>query len=92
MALFAVEYTYAPEAAAVRDEFRPEHRGWLGAQHEAGRLQFVGPFADGSGAHLMITADDADSAREFLTGDPFARESAIAAVSVRELTQVYGPY
>ncbi|KJR04954.1 YciI family protein [Gordonia sp. LUNF6] len=89
---FAVEYTYAPEAAAVRDRFRPEHRTWLGAQHEAGRLQFVGPYSDGSGALLMITADDADAARDLLAQDPFARESAVAAVSVKELTQVFGPY
>ncbi|MGB3699259.1 MAG: YciI family protein [Gordonia sp. (in: high G+C Gram-positive bacteria)] len=92
MALFAVDYTYAPDAAAVRDRFRPEHREWLGAQHAVGALQFVGPYPDGSGALLMITAADDDAARTLLAGDPFARESAIAAVSVKEWVQVYGPF
>lgn len=92
MALFAVDYTYAPDAAAVRDQFRPEHRAWLGAQHEAGALQFVGPYPDGTGALLMITADDADDADALLANDPFSREKAIARIVVREWVQVYGPF
>ncbi|ALG84605.1 YciI family protein [Gordonia phthalatica] len=92
MALFAVDYTYAPDAAAARDQFRPEHRAWLGARHEAGDLQFVGPYTDGSGALLMITADDLDAAKDFLANDPFAREKLIAAVAIKELVQVFGPY
>ena len=92
MALFAVEYTYAPDAAAVRDEYRPEHRAWLGARHEDGTLQFVGPYPDGTGALLMITADDVDAAKAFLTNDPFAREKAIASVSIKEWVQVHGPF
>ncbi|MBM7367667.1 YciI family protein [Gordonia hydrophobica] len=92
MALFAVDYTYAPDAAAVRDQYRPEHRAWLGAQHEAGTLQFVGPYPDGTGALLMITADDLDGADALLANDPFAREKAIAAVTIKEWVQVFGPF
>lgn len=92
MALFAVEYTYAAETAAVRDEFRPEHRAWLGAQHEAGALQMVGPYPDGTGALLMITADDVAGAHAMIAHDPFAREKAIEAVRVNEWVQVFGPY
>ena len=92
MAVFHVEYTYAPEAAAVRDEHRPAHREFLGGLHERGVLLFVGPFTDGSGAALMVNADDADAARTLLAADPFAHADAIAAVTVREWKQVYGPF
>ncbi|WOC14423.1 YciI family protein [Gordonia sp. MP11Mi] len=92
MSTFHVEYTYAPEAAAVRDEHRPAHREFLGVLHEAGELLYVGPFTDGSGAALMIVADDETAARAILAGDPFAAADAIAAVTVREWKQVYGPF
>ncbi|GAA4641837.1 YciI family protein [Gordonia humi] len=92
MTIFHVEYTYAPEAAAIRDEHRPAHREYLGGLHEAGSLLYVGPFADGSGAGLMIVADDEAQARRLLADDPFASVGAIAATTVREWTQVFGPF
>ena len=92
MSIFHVEYVYAPEAAAVRDEHRPAHREFLGALHADGRLLFVGPYTDGSGAALMVVADDEEAARALLAGDPFAAADAIAATTVREWKQVYGPF
>jgi uncharacterized protein YciI len=90
--LFHVEYTYAADKAAVRDEHRPAHREFLGALHETGELQFVGPFVDGTGAALMVTADDEQAARELLGRDPFALADAVAAVRVTEWKQVFGPF
>ena len=92
MTMFSVEYTYAEAAAAARDEHRPAHREFLGALHESGELLFVGPFTDGSGAALMVDADDEAAARALLARDPFAAADAIAAVTVREWKQVYGPF
>ncbi len=92
MPFFHVEYAYAADRADVRDQHRPAHREFLGALHEAGTLQFVGPFVDGSGAALMVTADDAEAARALVAGDPFAAADAIADVRITEWKQVFGPF
>ncbi|WP_132993579.1 YciI family protein [Gordonia zhaorongruii] len=92
MPIFHVEYTYAPDATALRDDFRPEHREFLGALHDAGDLLMVGPFLDGSGATLLVSAENEPAARALLARDPFAREEAIAGVRVVEWKQVFGPF
>ncbi|MFT4202245.1 YciI family protein [Gordonia sp. (in: high G+C Gram-positive bacteria)] len=89
---FAVEYTYAPEQAALRDEHRPAHRDWLGAGHSSGIVRMAGPFADGSGAWVMIDAADEQAVRDHLAGDPFAKVGAIAATRIREWVNVFGPF
>ncbi|MFT3901476.1 MAG: YciI family protein [Gordonia sp. (in: high G+C Gram-positive bacteria)] len=89
---FAVEYTYAPDRAAVRDEHRPAHRQWLGDGHERGIVRMAGPFVDGSGAWIMVAADDERGVRDFLAGDPFAAVDGIAAVRIHEWLNVFGPF
>lgn len=89
---YAVEYTYHPDRAALRDAHRPAHRRWLGDGHEAGRILLVGPYGDGSGALLMIRADDARAAADLLAHDPFALAGAIDGTVIKEWTNVYGPF
>lgn len=89
---FAVEYTYAPEHAAVRDEHRPARRQWLGEGHEAGVVRMVGPYTDGTGALLIVSAQSADAVSAFLAGDPFAQAGAIAGTRVTEWLNVFGPF
>ncbi|MFT3714997.1 MAG: YciI family protein [Gordonia sp. (in: high G+C Gram-positive bacteria)] len=92
MPTFAVEYTYDPAAAALRDEHRPAHRRFLGEGHEAGRVLLSGPYADGTGALLMIAADDEQAVADYLATDPFALVGAIGATRITAWTQVYGPF
>lgn len=89
---FAVEYTYAPAQAALRDEHRPAHRQWLGDGYEQGVVRMAGPFADGSGAWLMVVAKDRDGVLEHLANDPFAKVGAIAATTITEWVNVFGPF
>lgn len=92
MPIFAVHYDYAPDKAAVRDEHRPLHRTWLGEEHEAGNVLTCGPYPDGTGALILLRADDLAAAHTFLANDPFHAHDAIAAVRVTEWVQVYGPF
>ena len=89
---FQVRYTYAPAEAALRDEHRPAHRAFLDARNAAGEVLLVGPYVDGSGALLIVRADDESAAHAILAQDPFARVGAIADVEVTQWTQVYGPF
>lgn len=89
---FAVDYTYAPDQAALRDEHRPAHRRWLGERHAAGEVLAVGAYADGSGALLIVAADDQQAAAALLADDPFAHAGAIAGTLVREWPNLYGPF
>ncbi|MFF0487811.1 YciI family protein [Nocardia sp. NPDC004068] len=90
MPLFAVHYTYAEAAAAGRDEHRPEHRAWLSGLVDQGVVVTSGPYPDGSGALIIVRAEDADAVTKTLTQDPFAREGLIESVRFVEWQPVMG--
>ena len=88
---YVVQYAYHADHAARRDEHRPAHRRWLADGHEAGTILLVGPYSDGSGALLLVHADDERAVAEFLAHDPFALAGAIDATLVKEWRGLYGP-
>ncbi len=90
--MFVAEYTYLPSHAALRDEHRPAHRAWLLDGYEAGRVLSVGAYPDGTGALVIVRADDAGAAAELLSHDPFARAGAIGGTRLREWNCLYGPF
>lgn len=92
MALFAVEYTYSEATAAARDEYRPEHRAWLGGLVEAGTVRATGPWVDGSGALILIDVADEAAAHDLMAQDPFARSALIDAVRITGWTPVMGVF
>ncbi|WIM92582.1 YciI family protein [Actinoplanes oblitus] len=67
----------APERLAAR----PAHRELLSELHAAGTVRMAGPFADDSGA--VIVLDTADP-REVLANDPYFTTPGVTVVSVRE--------
>ena len=93
MPVFAVTYVYVPEPERL-DLFRPEHRAFLGALHEAGGLVVSGPLPASddapAGALLLLEADDAAAATASIDDDPFRREGLIAERTVREWHPVIG--
>ena len=93
MTVYAVQYTY-DDRSSRRDEVRPEHRGYLGRLHEEGTLLASGPFADdgAAGALLVLAAAAAQEVDALLDADPFVREGLVQARTVREWTQVFGPW
>ncbi|WP_072687636.1 YciI family protein [Rhodococcus marinonascens] len=92
MPLFVVEYTYSAETVAGRDEHRPAHREWLGGLAERKTVVSSGPFADGSGAFIVVDAADATTVELLFTHDPFARNDLIAATRIVEWIPVVGEF
>ena len=93
MAVFAVTYTYSPDADRLA-EFRPEHRAFLGGLNEAGSVIVSGPLPadDGGtgGALIIVDAPDADAVTALLDADPLHREDLVAERVVREWIPVIG--
>lgn len=90
MTVFAVEYVYAANSSAVRDERRPAHRAWLSTLAEDGRLLTSGPYGDGAGALLIFKVQDEAELNELLKQDPFAVAGTIAGIRTTEWTPVIG--
>ncbi len=88
--IFAVHYTYAPEQAGLRDEHRPAHRTWLRAGVDRGEVLSSGAYPDGSGALIIIRADDPAAADASMAEDPFATVGAVAGVRIVQWTPVMG--
>ncbi|MGL3806653.1 YciI family protein [Paeniglutamicibacter sp. R2-26] len=93
MSVFAVEYVYAANTEATRDEHRPAHRAFLAdLKPENGSITLVasGPYADGSGALLLISAPDEATLGEALKNDPFNVHKTLAALRITEWVPVTG--
>ncbi|MFC7450062.1 YciI family protein [Rhodococcus daqingensis] len=92
MPIIAVEYTYSEATAAARDEVRPDHRAWLSGLVDDGVVLTTGPFADGSGALILVQAEAAAAARTLFTNDPFAKAGLVEAARFTEWTPVMGAF
>lgn len=92
MALFAVEYSYIAETSSGRDTHRPAHREWLRSLVDAGVVRSSGPYPDGSGALIIVEADDRAAVDARLTEDPFAKAELIENVRVNEWAPVMGTF
>lgn len=92
MPIIAVEYTYSDATAAARDEVRPDHRAWLSDLVERGVVLSTGPFADGSGALILVDAAGVAAARSLFTNDPFARADLVDAARFTEWVPVMGQF
>ncbi|MEE1620094.1 YciI family protein [Zafaria sp. J156] len=82
MTIFAVEYVYGTGTDAARDEHRPEHRAFLASLTDAEGVSLVasGPYADGSGALLILRAPDEARLASALQQDPFNAQGLVSAL------------
>lgn len=87
---FAVTYHYKASQTDKREANKPAHREWLSQQVEAGAILSVGPFVDGSGALLLVSAPDEDTARALIAEDPHCRRKLVAEITVSEWQPVFG--
>jgi uncharacterized protein YciI len=92
MPLFSVEYTYPAEFAGGRDETRPDHRAWLSKLHGEGVVRMAGPYADGSGAVILLDCADEQTAKDILAADPFAIAGYVGDVRISKWVSVFGPF
>jgi uncharacterized protein YciI len=93
MPVFAVHYVY-DQRFDERDEVRPTHRAYLQSLADQGVVLARGPYvdADDPGALIVVRAETADDAAEFMDADPFWRHGFIAERRIREWTQIGGPF
>ena len=50
----------------------------------------MGPFVDGSGALLLVEADDDEAARSLVDGDPHCVKGFVSEITIRGWMPVYG--
>ncbi|RZL77285.1 MAG: hypothetical protein EOP32_25530 [Rhodococcus sp. (in: high G+C Gram-positive bacteria)] len=90
MPLVVVEYTYSAVTAAGRDEHRTAHRDWLADLVEQKTVIVSGPYADDSGAFIVVAADTAETVERLFTQDPFVAHGLVPAHRIIEWTPVLG--
>lgn len=91
--MFAVTYTYDPNAAETADRIRPEHRAFLAALAQTGDLVASGPWCDGAaGALLLLRAASGEAAAELLDADPFRAAGVISERTIRRWDPVIGVF
>ena len=81
-----------PDAAALRQRVRPEHKAYLGAV--ADRIAFAGPLThdDGVtmvGSLLAIDFDSRDAAQAWLADEPFTRAGLYAGVEIHAFVNLW---
>lgn len=87
--MIAIELALSP--TPERLAARPAHRALVAELHARGIVVAAGPFADDSGA-LILVDGDLSTAEQVLDGDPYYRRTeGVRVVSVREWTPVVGP-
>ncbi|MCK0518518.1 YciI family protein [Williamsia sp. DF01-3] len=92
MPLFSVEYTYPVQFADGRDTTRPDHRAWLSKLNSEGVVRMAGPYADGSGALILLDCADEQAAKDILAADPFAVAGYVGEVRINKWVSVFGPF
>lgn len=92
MPLIAVSYTYSPATTEGRDTHRAAHRAWLADLLDRKTLVSSGPYADSSGALLLVEGPDAATVETLFAQDPFAVENLIETATFHEWTPVMGTF
>ena len=86
--MIAIELALSP--SPERLAARPAHRALVAALHARGVIHAAGPWADDSGALVLIDGGP-DVAERVLADDPYYSTDGVRVVSVREWAPVVGP-
>ena len=90
MPLFVVDYTYSAQTAAGRDTCRSAHRAWLSELVDRQIVIACGPYADDSGAFILVESDTTDTVAQLFTHDPFVIHELVPEHRILEWTPVMG--
>ncbi|WP_370180965.1 YciI family protein [Rhodococcus wratislaviensis] len=90
MPVFVIEYTYTAETAEGRDQHRTAHRAWLADLVDQRTVITCGPFADDSGAFIIVDADNTEVVEHLFANDPFAIHGLVPQHRIIEWTPVLG--
>ncbi|MBU2664468.1 hypothetical protein KOI35_13275 [Actinoplanes bogorensis] len=80
--MWIVELAFTPDPARLAA--RPAHRAVLTALHEDGRLRMAGPFADDSGALIVLDVAGRDELDALLAADPYFATPGVTVVRTQE--------
>jgi uncharacterized protein YciI len=71
----------------VREQaYWDDHARFMDSLFEAGKAILAGPFADGTGSMVILTAESVDAARRIFLGDPWAEKDVLVAAEFKEWT------
>ena len=90
--LFVLRLLDKPDAAALRQRVRPEHKAYLGRVAE--RIAFAGPLMDDDGVTMVgsLLAIDFDSraaAQRWLADEPFTRAGLYTGVEIHAFVNLW---
>jgi uncharacterized protein len=88
---FAVEYSYI-EDVPRRHAVRPEHRDYLRALADQGKVLAAGAWTADDGGLLIFDTEDESELREILDKDPYKGAEVIASTRVTPWTPVLGAW
>ncbi len=71
MAHHLLLYEYVQDMADRRTPHREAHLAHVGAEREAGRITFAGPYDPPTGAALVFADVDREHVEAFVAGDPY---------------------
>ncbi|MGH2550612.1 MAG: YciI family protein [Thermomicrobiales bacterium] len=74
----------------ARIAHRAEHRVYLRANADAGKLLMAGPFVDETGGFIVFEATDEAEVKAIMAADPFSTEGVFKTIEIKEFTQVAG--
>jgi uncharacterized protein YciI len=80
MWIVALTFTEEPERLAAR----AAHRQRLTALHRSGIVKMAGPYADGSGALIILDVPDRTSLETLINSDPYFRTPGVTVTIVRQ--------
>jgi uncharacterized protein YciI len=86
--IWAVEGTYAADAAERRPAYRAEHLAGIARLLEAEVVLEAGAFTDMSGSLLLVRAPDEAAARALAEQDVYHRSGIWSAIRVRAFGRV----
>jgi uncharacterized protein len=90
--VFVMRLIDKPDAVALRQRLRPEHKAYLARVAE--RIAFAGPLTldDGTtmiGSLLAIDFDSRDAANAWLADEPFTRAGLYSAVEIHAFVNLW---
>ncbi|MFO1273941.1 MAG: YciI family protein [Rubrivivax sp.] len=90
--LFALRLLDKPDAAALRQRLRPEHKAYLAQVVD--RIAFAGPLTHDDGAAmigslLVIDFDSRDAVHAWLAAEPFTRAGLYGSVEVHAFVNLW---
>jgi uncharacterized protein len=77
-----------PDGARKRQMYRPAHLAKLDVLHAQQRILLAGPFTDGTGSLIVISADSLAEAEALAKEDPYTVHGVFERIEVHPFTQV----